>query len=389
MKINKKSAFTILSLCAAALAACQGSPTPPESVLLWGPGDEGSQHYRIPAVTTAMDGSIIAVCDRRGDSMSDLPNLIDVVCKRSEDMGRTWSETIPIICHTDSCGYGDPALVVDRNTGDVLCIFAAGIGTRATRPEKPMRVFLCRSQDHGKTWAGPVDLTPQLYGHENTDPVRSQWWGGFAASGQATQMADGTLAFVIGMRIDGESQLHNFVCTSTDGGYHWSLLPTPVDTDGDESKIVELADGRWLVSIRNNKRVVSPGHRKFSISADKGQTWTPPAAWEDVQDPTCDGDLIRYTLKSKGFKKDRLLLSTPFDPKDRKNVSVLMSYDEGKTWPVRKTIWEGNSGYSSLTVLPDGSIGLFTEVGGWEESFKMYFTRITPEWLTDGADKYR
>lgn len=106
-------------------------------------------------------------------------------------------------------------------------------------------------------------------------------------------------------------------------------------------------------------------------------------------EPACNGDLIRYTLRSDGFERDRLLHSIPFDEQTRRRVSLLMSYDEGRTWPVRKTVWDTDAGYSALTVLPDGAIGMLTEVGGWDEGFDIYFTRITPEWLTDGADSYR
>ena len=84
-----------------------------------------------------------------------------------------------------------------------------------------------------------------------------------------------------------------------------------------------------------------------------------------------------------------MLHSIPLDSAERRNVSVLLSYDEGLTWPVRRTVWSGDAGYSSLTVLPDGDIGLLTEVGNWERGFEIYFTRLTPEWLTEGADSYR
>lgn len=105
--------------------------------------------------------------------------------------------------------------------------------------------------------------------------------------------------------------------------------------------------------------------------------------------PACNGDIVRYTLRSEGFERDRLLHSIPLDSIERRNVAVLMSYDEGKTWPVRKTVWNCDAGYSSLTVLPDGAIGLLTEVGNWEKGFEIYFTRLTPQWLTDGRDAFR
>ena len=105
--------------------------------------------------------------------------------------------------------------------------------------------------------------------------------------------------------------------------------------------------------------------------------------------PACNGDIVRYTLCVEGARRNRMLHSIPLDSVERRNVSVLLSYDEGCTWPVRRSVWSGDAGYSSLTVLPDGDIGLLTEVGNWERGFEIYFTRLTPEWLTRGEDDGR
>lgn len=68
---------------------------------------------------------------------------------------------------------------------------------------------------------------------------------------------------------------------------------------------------------------------------------------------------------------------------------MALSYDEGRTWPVRKSVWEGYSGYSALTRLADGAIGLLSEVADGENGYKICFTRLTIGWLTDGADDGR
>lgn len=370
-----------------AATACGTQVREPESVLLFARGDNGSKFYRIPALVTAADGSLVAAIDKRIENMGDLPNKIDIVARRSTDGGRTWSEVITIVEHRDTYGYGDPALVLDRNSGDLLCICAAGAGLWGTSPENPTDICVMRSRDNGQTWEPPQTITSSIYGRASHNPVSEQWQGAFAASGRAHQLRDGTLLFVIAVREAPGSPLSNYVCASKDGGYTWELLPTPADRNGDEAKIVELVDGSWLMSIRNPRK----GHRKYSISHDRGATWSAPAKWADLTEPACNGDMIRYTFESDGFSANRLLHSIPFDPDERRNVSLLMSYDEGRTWPVRKCIWEGDAGYSSLTVLPDGTIGMLTEVGGWGEGFDIYFTRIMPEWLTDGVgrDSYK
>ena len=146
-----------------------------------------------------------------------------------------------------------------------------------------------------------------------------------------------------------------------------------------------MADGSWLISIRNPDR----GYRRYAISHDRGKTWSEAAEWRDLPDPACNGDLLRYSLQEEGATRNRLLHSIPADTAQRRNVSVALSYDEGRTWPVRKSVWEGYSGYSALTRLADGAIGLLSEVADGENGYKICFTRLTIGWLTDGADDGR
>jgi len=103
-----------------------------------------------------------------------------------------------------------------------------------------------------------------------------------------------------------------------------------------------------------------------------------------------NADLIRYTSTLDGFDKSRLLFSNPRDPSQRRNLHVYLSTDEGVTWPTdySKQIYEGLSGYSSLTILKDGTIGLFYE-NGENELYQLYFTRFSLNWLTGGKDTYQ
>jgi len=72
----------------------------------------------------------------------------------------------------------------------------------------------------------------------------------------------------------------------------------------------------------------------------------------------------------------------------RRNVTMWLSYDEGTTWPVKKTIARNESAYSSITILPDGTIGVYIEEDE-TTPYKMYFLNFSLDWLTDGADRFR
>jgi len=84
--------------------------------------------------------------------------------------------------------------------------------------------------------------------------------------------------------------------------------------------------------------------------------------------------------------RSRLLFSNPAGTK-RERMTVRLSYDAGKTWPVSKLINGGPSAYSCLTVLPDGTIGCLYERGEKRYSERITFARFGLEWLTDGADR--
>ncbi len=374
--------YTVLGACA---ISAQFSYT--DDVVIKVPvftmNERGSKFYRIPALVKAADGSLVAIADRRGDRLNDLPNTISVVTKRSIDGGYTWSDMITIAEGNSAAGitYGDPAAVVDRNTGRIICIYSGDRGFWESTKTNRAGFYVSVSDDNGITWSAPRNITDQIY--------QPSWYGAFAASGSGVQLKSGRICFVANAHMSSvpDQSVNEYMIYSDDGGETWqtSTSNAAAGVRGNESKIVELSDGTLLMSIRNYEG----GSRRFSKSTDQGMTWSAPYT-TDLPDPSCNGDIIRFPSTDG---RTRLLHSIPAS-NIRENVSVFISYDEGETWPVSKQLIDGYSAYSSLEVLNDGTIGCLVEEGKWdsnlpgEDGFDLYFMRFPLEWLTDGRDTY-
>ncbi|OHS99826.1 neuramidase [Tritrichomonas foetus] len=353
----------------------------PFKTVLFVPGDEGSKQYRIPSVTTCLDGTLIAVTDKRWNHGGDLPAKIDVVAKRSTDNGKTWGETITIASGNPN-GYGDAALVVDRETGTVLCIFNGDNGFWQSTPTNPIRNYVSKSFDNGKTWTKPVDITPMLYGAECPHPERSKWLGMFVTSGAAIQLRSGRIMLVGVTRVPTASGIHDYVVYSDDCGDTWDIGLTAGCDRGDESKVIELNNGDVLMSIRH-----AP-YRYQAISHDKGLTFDDYTERKDIPDPACNGEILRYTSTKDGYDKDRILFVNDYSTAGRKNLTMKLSYDEGKTWAVEKNLHPAGSAYSAITICNDGTIVVYFEDEQYGDGEHMTIMTFSLEWLTDGKDKW-
>ena len=369
----------VMAACALALGAavtgCKSSE-PKEEIrnVVFKGGDYGSKFYRIPAIVTANDGSLVAIADKRIENNADLPNPIDIVARRSTDGGKTWSEYITVAEHDSIGGCGDAAVVVDRNSGDILAIYSHGNGLWQ---DAPAQITVNRSTDNGLTWGDTLNINPQIL---TTDTLGSQplkLTAAFATSGHALQLKDGRIMFALVTRKAGEDPFKVYAVYSDDGGRTWQVSKTPGTFDGDESKIVELADGTLIMSIRNRYRENRYNNRRiFAYSNDRGETWSEPVEVEDLIDPACNGDIIAYG------DGNIILQSLPDSPNKRENVTIYVSKDGGKTFPEKHLVYEGPGAYSSMTVLPNGDIGILTEEGHeGTEGYELWFTAVDAEAL--------
>ncbi len=359
--------FVLALLAIPVLVQAQTRPIDEAVDLFNASSDEAIACYRIPALVTAPNGDLLAAIDERVPSCGDLKwsGDINIVLRRSSDAGASWSDIESVADFPDSLSASDPSMIVDAITSEIFLFY--NFMDHTVEPDV-YYLHMMRSLDNGATWSAPVDITPEI--------TKTEWHNDFKfiTSGRGIQTRTGKLVHTM---VNLDSGLHLFA--SDDHGESWYLIDTPIEP-GDESKIVELLDGSWMINSRANGK----GLRWVHISSDEGLTWTSYPE-PNLIDPGCNGSIIRYTAKRDGYDRDRLLFANAKSADKRENMTVRISYDEGKTWSEGKTIHEGGSAYSSLTILENGDIGLFFEKDDYTENV---FVRFTLDWLTDGQDTY-
>jgi sialidase-1 len=346
---------------------------------------DGYHTYRIPALIATTNQTLLAFCEARKNSGSDTGN-IDLLLKRSADGGKTWSEQ-QVVWDDGPNTCGNPCPVVDETTGIIWLLLTHNPGNTGEARIKERKtagtrtVWLSRSVDDGKTWASPVNITAAT-----KDPS----WGWYATGpGVGIQILHGTHRgrLVIpcdysfqgsdragrGRAIEGGSH----VIYSDDHGQTWKLGGT-VSPQMNESQVVELSDGEGslLLNMRNTAKA---NCRAQSLSHDGGQTWSAPEYSPELVEPRCQASILRYNWPN-GKEPGCLLFSNPASP-SRRELTVRLSRDDGKTWPVSKTLHQGPAAYSCLAVLSDKSIGCLYECGQTNAYEKITFARFPLAWV--------
>ena len=337
-------------------------------------GTGGYHTYRIPAVILAHEGTLLAFAEGRKTGRAD-DGDIDLVLRRSTDGGNTWG-VMQVVYEEGGDApitVGNPCPVVDRQTGRVWLPFCRNNDD----------VFVTSSDDDGQTWAKP---------HRITASVKRPEWGWYATGpGVGIQLEHGPHAgrLVIPCDhrepVDGRDLKHSHVFFSDDHGQTWKLGGT-VDRHTDECQIAELAGGRVLINMRNywgreGGEPAKGNRRAVAFSPDGGANWQPLRFDETLVEPLCQASLIGYAAEQEGGRT-RLLFSNPASRTTRERLTIRLSDDEGRTWPVARLLHEGPAAYSCLTILPDGVIGCLYEAGQRHAYEKIVFARCAWAWLT-------
>ena len=363
----------------------------------------GYPEYRIPAMVTTANGTVIAVADGR-QSNGDIPNPLDCVCRRSFDNGNTWgalqviadygsnqttndADTYPAYGITNpiprKCA-GDSALLLDRTNGRVWVLYDNGAPSAngynsATRA---IKLEMRYSDDNGATWSARQDVESLNPGLRPAITSAPEFLTG---PGNGIQLAGGTNAgrLIFPIYVYG-SPYYSAMIYSDDHGATWKLGGNCA-TGGGEIQIVEAPNGSLLASMRDNAFSWN-GVRTFSRSTDGGLTWGTPyyslTNPSTIPDPACQGSILRLSATNDS-NASRLVLANCASSSSRVAMTLRLSYDEGQTWPVSNLVYSGVSGYSALTKLATGEIGLLNEVNNFA---RIDFVRRSVAVVSGGTD---
>ena len=350
--------------------------------------DENGKPFRIPAITTASDGTVLAFSDYRPCGSDIGYGEVDIMLRRSSDNGETWGDPIKIAdgvggdSNVFDVGFGDAAVVADRESGKVLVMAVAGmkIFYQGTADSHNFMAKIT-SSDNGASWDNPVDVTSKFFG---TDALFPEAYTMFFGSGRLLQskvVKVGNYYRIYGaLLIKHPSSTYtgncNYVVYSDDFGETWKILGGSVAdgmccNGGDEPKVEELADGTIILSSRK-----APG-RYFNVFTFTDLN-SATGSWGTAVDSNfsgglqignnaCNGEILRIG--------NYLFQSLPYGP-GRSNVKIYRKeLEEGEEitptyiatgWEEIKHVSTESSAYSTMTVLADNeTIGfLFEEAPG-------------------------
>ena len=332
-----------------------------KSVTVFNAGQDGYHTFRIPAIVRAKNGVLLALAEGRNNSAADHGD-IDIVLKRSRDEGKSWGP-LELVQDEENdpkaeVWIGNPTPVVDqtdqKNPGRIWLVF--------TRSNSKM--FVTSSDDNGKTWAKRRDITSAA--------VKPQWDWCAAGPVHGIQLErgphSGRLLIPCDHQIKSINSWGSHLVYSDDHGTTWKLGAADTHAANDplhpnECVAVELADGRIYVNAREHQGS-DPATRAIAYSSDGGETFDAPFAAEPrITSPVVQNSLVRLSLADGRDRRNILVYCGPGHPTKRRDLTLLLGFDETKTWGLKTVIHAGPAAYSDLVKLDDEHVGVLFEAG--------------------------
>lgn len=276
--------------------------------------EEYSRYYRIPAITRASDGTLVALSDARKMHIHDVTNSIDVVSRRSSDNGKTWSDYVVIFQGSQSgedcynwTGYGDAA-VASFSNGTVVATAIHGFGLAGTRNDPVTDVVWKVSRDNGKSWSSEYTMDRNLFGglRGNISPgnicvANEGYIKGKALVGLRTSTSPNK-----GSRSSASHQ--RIYCLTYDpdenkwtririkSGYSTKDYLENTSNYLDEVQFVQVAKDQYILSARSDASGNRLFYRLTFTSATQATATKISQSGMNLANP-CNGDLIKYAAK--------------------------------------------------------------------------------------------
>ena len=349
-------------------------------------GLEGHKSYRIPAIIGLPNKDILAFCEGRVHGAGDFGD-INIVMKRSSDGGKSWTN-LQTVVDADSLQAGNPAPVVDMDDpayprGRIFLFYNTGNNHEGeVRKGKGLReVWYKTSTDNGTTWSAAVNITLQVHRpkqpQENTAYNFDEDWRSYANTpGHAMQFQNGKFKgriFVAANHSSGDPQKEfmdykAFGFYTDDHGKTFHIGDDVKLPGGNESMATELSGDKLVMNTRNQRGDVRA--RIVSISSDGGASWDSTYFDNTLIDPVNQGSILTIG-KKKG--KSIIAFCNAADTKHRDNLTLRISYNEGKTWNksylIDKSPDEKNdfTAYSDMVQLSKKQIGVLYERDGYKQ----------------------
>lgn len=377
----------------------------PSQYLFYSPGYQGHP-YRIPAITTTKDNKVLAVSDFRWCNNDIGFGHVDIVGRISEDNGATWGDQFNIavgsgVSGAKDCGYGDAAIVTDSETGKILIMCCTGnvfysYGNR----QNPLRSARLYSEDNGKTWSKPEDITDQMYALLPNS--QGQFIGaGKICQSRVTKVGEYYRLYAALCTRPGG----NYVIYSDDFGKTWAVLggnATSCAPAGDEPKCEELPDGSVVLSSRKYSGRYFNIY-KYTDAAKAEGKWLGVVSSNDVENGlkfnsnSTNGEIQLVKVIKKDDKSFHYMMiqSVPYGPinsgdEARSNVCIFYkvfdnyamnaTVDLATGW-TRGMLFENAKGaYSTMCIQPDKKLGFFYEEG--PNNYCMVYRPVSIEELT-------
>ena len=326
--------------------------------------------YRIPGIIETDSGTLVAYCEKR-KGVSDWAD-ISIVCKRSNDNGKTWSKEILIADgHKTNHTINNPVMIADGKKIHLLYEVEYGLISKGGG------IFYSYTEDEGVSWHKPKRILEQ---HSEFNVFATGPGHGFKSSA-------GRLIIPVWMVLKSELQnekSHHPGSVSTlysdDHGVHWKLgeiVPSGKVVDPNESTILELTNGNFILNIRNESREKL---RAVSYSKTGIDGWKSMSFDNDLPDPTCFGSLARYD-------KNTIMFINCNSKIKRENLTICVSGNEGKSWEIKKIVSQ-QGGYADIIAGKKNIYVLLERVSKKNKTifYSIYFNKCNLKWLKENKE---